>query len=118
MTETSESNATALPRPPEGSITASTADQPWQDSGTPGFLVKPLHDDKASGQTTLLMKVEAGAYYPAHAHDTLEQIYVIEGSFYDEEASYGAGDFVIRAPGAMHSTGSETGAIMFLVYRP
>ena len=64
------------------------------------------------------MKVDAGAWSPAHAHEELEQIYVLEGSFYDEDAEYSAGDFIVRMPGAMHTAGSRDGALVLLVYSP
>ena len=64
------------------------------------------------------MKVDAGAFSPMHAHDDIEQIYVLEGSFYDQDKTYGPGDYVIRAPGALHSAGSEEGAVVLLVYSP
>ncbi len=62
------------------------------------------------------MRIEPGASVSSHAHEEIEQIYVIEGSFFDEENSYQVGDFAIRAPGALHTTGSETGAVVMLVF--
>ena len=64
------------------------------------------------------MKVDAGAFSPPHAHDELEQIYVLEGSLYDQHVNYQAGEFIVRAPGSMHSAGSETGALVLLFYSP
>lgn len=118
MAEIFGSDREGLPRPEAGTLVARTAGSDWQDSGTEGFWIKPLHEDAASGQRTWLMRVAPGAHAPAHAHEEFEQIYVIEGSFHDEENTYRAGDFAIRAPGAMHTAGSETGAIVLLVYSP
>ena len=116
MTEIFRNDSIALSRPEGGTLVARIAGSEWQDSGTEGFHIKPLYEDKASGQRTWLMRVEPGAVAPAHAHEEFEQIYVIEGSFYDDENTYRAGDFAIRAPGVMHTGGSETGAIVMLVY--
>ena len=90
----------------------------WQKCGTDGFLIKPLMEDEQAGLRTWLMKVEAGAFSPLHAHDEIEQIYVLEGTFYDREKTYGAGEYIVRAAGAMHSAGSEYGAVVLLVYSP
>jgi anti-sigma factor ChrR (cupin superfamily) len=90
----------------------------WQDCGADGFLIKPLMEDEQAGLRTWLMKVEAGAFSPLHAHDEIEQIYVLEGTFYDQEETYGAGEYIVRAAGAMHSAGSENGAVVLLVYSP
>ena len=104
----------ALPQRESNSIDAASLH--WQDCGAVGFAVKPLLEDSDGRLRTWLMKVEAGAFSELHAHDEIEQIYVIEGSFYDQHKTYQAGDYVVRAPGAMHTAGSETGALVMLFY--
>ena len=116
MAEIFQSDATALSRPASGTLVSRTQDMGWRETGTEGFLIKPLFEDAGTGQRTWLMKVEPGALAPPHAHDETEQIYVIEGSFYDDENTYGPGDFAVRAPGAVHTGGSRDGAIVMLVY--
>ena len=116
MTELFRNGTTALPRPVAVTLVARTHGSQWQDCGAPGFWIKPLYEDVPGGQRTWLMRVEPGASAPAHAHEETEQIYVIEGSFFDEENTYRAGDFAIRAPGVMHTAGSVNGAIVLLVY--
>lgn len=90
----------------------------WQDCGADGFLIKPLMEDEQAGLRTWLMKVEPGAFSPLHAHHEIEQIYVLEGTFYDQQKTYGAGEYIVRTAGAMHSAGSENGAVVLLVYSP
>jgi len=90
----------------------------WQESEEGGFLLKPLVEDEKAGIRTWLMKVEAGAFSELHAHEEYEQVYVLSGSFYDQDREYHAGDFIVRAPGAMHTAGSRDGALMLLVYSP
>ena len=98
-----------------GSAYRATAGTEWETSEEPGFLYQALYE--APGCRTWLMRVEPGAWSPPHAHDgELEQIYVLEGSFYDDERLMRAGDFCCRAPGAMHSAGSDEGALVLLVY--
>jgi anti-sigma factor ChrR (cupin superfamily) len=53
-----------------------------------------------------------------HAHNEIEQIYVLEGSFFDQDKTYTAGEYIVRAPGAMHTAGSDTGAVVLLFYSP
>ena len=105
-----------LPAEESGSFDANA--QQWQDCGAAGFLIKPLMEDPVSGLRTWLMKVDAGAFSALHAHDEIEQIYVLEGSFYDQEKTYQAGEYIVRAPAAMHTAGSETGAVVLLFYSP
>jgi anti-sigma factor ChrR (cupin superfamily) len=90
----------------------------WQDCGAQGFRIKPLLEDTEAGLRTWLMQVDAGAFSPLHAHDEIEQIYVLEGSFYDQDKTYRPGEYIVRAPGAMHSAGSEDGAVVLLFYSP
>ena len=65
----------------------------------------------------MLMKIEPGATVPTHAHDQLEEIYVLEGDFYDEEHHYRPGQYLQRAIGAMHTAGSVSGGTVLLIYR-
>ncbi|MDQ8708106.1 cupin domain-containing protein [Streptomyces sp. LHD-70] len=90
----------------------------WEDGGAPGFWLKMLHKDQETGARTLLMKVDPGAFADTHAHDQTEQVYVLEGSFYDQTQTYRVGDHVVRQPGAGHATGSTEGAVTLLVYGP
>ena len=89
----------------------------WTDHGD-GFPYKELMHDPGTGTRTQLMKMEPGASVGPHAHSLLEQVFVLEGGFDDGEHTYRAGDFVVRAPGAMHSAASRDGALLLVVYTP
>jgi len=102
--------------PQTGSAAIDTHGLPWQPTDTAGFWIRPLVEDARAGHKTWLMKIDAGAFAPLHDHAELEQIYVLDGSFYDQERSYAAGDFIVRAPGAPHTAGSREGALVLLVY--
>ena len=104
---------TALPE--FGSMVVHSSE--WIEGERPGELVRPLVDDP-SGYRTMLMKIAPGPLGASHAHDEVEQIYVMEGDFFDEGGSYKAGDFVLRMPGTMHRAGSEKGCTMMIVYTP
>lgn len=103
--------------PVVGSMRYATSTVEWQPTDTEGFWVKPLFQDAERGEKTLLMKVDAGAWSPMHTHPgELEQIYVLDGSFYDQDGTMKSGDFCCRAPDAAHEAGSKDGAIVLLVY--
>ena len=104
-----------LATPPAGSRYLDPAALEWHADG-PKFWTKPLHEDPARGERTLLMKIDPGAAFPLHAHDEIEQIYVLSGSFFDQDRVMRAGDYACRAPGAMHTTGSEEGAVVLVIY--
>ncbi len=102
-----------LPR--AGNLVVRASD--WEAGARPGERICRLVDD-ASGHRTLLMAVEPGPLGVLHAHDEIEQIYVLEGDFFDDEQRYGPGDFVLRMPGTMHRAGSRSGCKMLIVYTP
>ena len=89
----------------------------WCKDERPGEMIRTLVDDPR-GYRTMVMRIAPCPLGALHAHDEIEQIYVIEGDFFDDEASYGAGDFVVRMPGTMHRAGSNHGCTMLLVYAP
>ena len=108
----------ALKLPSADSLIRRTKKIDWQACDEPGFWVKPLIEDESKTIRTWLMKIDAGAFSDLHAHDEYEQIYVLSGSFYDQDSEYVDGDFIVRAPGAMHTAGSKTGATVLLFYSP
>ena len=108
----------ALKLPSAGSLIWRTNDIDWQVCDEPGFWVKPLIEDGSKIIRTWLMKIDAGAFSDLHAHDEYEQIYVLAGSFYDQDSEYVAGDFIDLEPGAMHTSGRKTGATVLLFYSP
>ena len=104
-----------LALPPAGSKKIKAGD--WISGERPGERVRALIDDP-SGYRTMLMEVAPGPLGELHAHDTIEQIYVLEGDFFDDATSYGPGDFVVRMPGAQHRAGSRNGCTMMVIYTP
>jgi len=88
----------------------------WEPTGTDGFWVNRLYEDDARGERTWLMRIDPGAYSSPHAHEEFEQVYVLEGSFYDDDRLVKAGEFCARSPGAVHSAASDGGALMLVMY--
>lgn len=106
---------TALGVPTAGSRALPPA-QDWVPSpGSPGWHVRALLE--TAGFATQLMRVEPGTVSAPHAHDRIEQVYVIDGSLYDDDGSeHPAGSFIVRAAGAIHGGGSRDGATLLVVY--
>jgi anti-sigma factor ChrR (cupin superfamily) len=93
-----------------------TVDTDWEAAGSNGFWLKRLYEDPERGERTWLMRMDPGAYSPPNSHEEFEQVYVLEGSFYDEGRTVKAGEFCARSPGAMHSAASDDGALMLVIY--
>jgi anti-sigma factor ChrR (cupin superfamily) len=115
--EGGNAKASGIRAPVTGSLRFSSPGVEWEATEVEGFWLKSLYEDPSRGEKTMLMKVDAGAFAPSHTHaGEFEQIYVLEGSFYDQHATMKAGDYCCRAPDAAHTAGSDEGAIVMLVY--
>ncbi|MFZ4746861.1 MAG: cupin domain-containing protein [Sphingomonas sp.] len=101
--------------PPQGNLVVRAAK--WVDGERPGERIRCLIDDPA-GYRTMVMTIGPGPLGERHAHDEIEQIYVLEGDFFDDDDSYGPGDFLLRMPGTMHRAGSRGGCTMMIAYMP
>lgn len=111
------SGANGIKAPTRGSLHYASATADWQPTSAPGFWIKPLYEDAARGEKTMLMRVDAGAFAPMHNHDgEFEQLYVLEGSFHDQHGTMRAGDYCCRTPDAFHSAGSADGAVVMVIY--
>jgi len=102
--------------PPTRGSRATPPAEDWVPSPTsPGWFLRTLLE--TPGHSTQLMRVEPGTLSPPHAHDRIEQIYILDGSLYDDDGTvHPAGSFIVRAPGAVHAGGSTDGATMLVVY--
>src|SRR5262249_44893283 len=92
-----------------------TESLPWIETA-PGNKMKVVYHDPATGMLTILAKLEAGGGIPAHAHEDLEQTFVLEGSLLDDEGECTAGNFVIRAKGSRHSPTAPKGCTMLVFF--
>ena len=98
------------------------ADMAWQHTRFPGFEIKTLLFDPASGLVTALMRCAPGATLPDHEHVKIEQTYMIEGKLVDKDGpdaglEVGAGEFVWREPGSRHSAWTPEGGLMLAMFQ-
>jgi anti-sigma factor ChrR (cupin superfamily) len=106
---------TDLGIPSEGSRAVPPTEDWVPSPGSPGWFVRSLLE--TPGFSTQLMRVEPGTITTPHAHGTIEQVYVLDGSFYDDDGGeYPAGSFIVRAADAIHSGGSRDGATLLVIY--
>jgi anti-sigma factor ChrR (cupin superfamily) len=108
---------TDAPSPP--SVFLDPATMPWETSAFPGILSKTLYSDP-SGMCTLLLKLEPGAQVPLHEHTAIEQTWVLEGRFVDDEGECLPGQFVWRPAGNTHVAwaGPEGAVILGIFLKP
>lgn len=90
-----------------------TDEIPWEPMAeAPGVEMKVLLRDSESGLFTGLFKIAPGGVVPDHIHQDLEQTYVLEGSFGDQEGMATAGDFIWRPAGNRHEAYSPDGCLI------
>lgn len=111
---------TASDQPSPASVFHDVPTMPWEPTKFPGIRMKMLFNDPSSGMCTMLMRLEPGAVVPLHEHTAIEQTYVIEGRFLDEEGECGPGQFVWRPEGNTHVAwaGPEGATILGIFLRP
>lgn len=94
-----------------------SGDIDWRPHPTAeGLQTKALFYDRERGYLTTLLKMKAGAIYPAHVHEDVEEIYVIEGEVEIQGFPMGPGDYCRAKPGSRHQIGySKTDALLLVM---
>ncbi len=78
-------------------------DVAWIPLAFAGVTMKPLHTDTATGASTVLTRLAAGASIPRHRHTLADEtVYVIEGDFVEDGVAYGPGSFFAGQAGTDH----------------
>jgi len=99
------------------SVFVDVVNAPWEVTKFPGIQMKKLFSD-GNGFETLLLKMEPGAEVPLHEHTAVEQTYVLEGTFHDEEGITTTGNFVWRPAGNTHvAWAGPEGATVIGIFR-
>ena len=74
----------------------------WKPLPVPGAWIKLLSLDRERNYAVLLGKLDPGVRYPAHRHETPEDIYVLTGDLYVADRRLGPGDFHHADAGSQH----------------
>lgn len=89
--------------------------QPWVHSPADGIArVKLEREAEESGHVTSFVRFDAGASFPLHDHPQGEEIYVMQGTFSDENGDYPAGTYLRNPPGSRHTSFSREGCTIFV----
>jgi anti-sigma factor ChrR (cupin superfamily) len=91
---------------------------PWLSSPAAGVKRRLLARDGAEdARATSIVRYEAGAVFPPHAHPQGEEILVLEGEFADEHGVYPAGTYIKNPNGSSHAPRSLKGCTLFVKLR-
>lgn len=90
----------------------------WHATRHQGIFIHTLRRDEQTGDATVLIRMQPGCAYPAHQHNGIEEVFILQGGYEDSRGRHVAGDYVINEAGSAHLPvaleGSED-CIMFAV---
>ena len=88
---------------------ADTSGMEWQQT-RPGSRRKILHHDAATGKLTMLVQWDAGyrmSVLEHHEYD--EHLYILAGTFVDEQQASGPGTYILCHAGSRHQASTPDG---------
>jgi hypothetical protein len=84
----------------------------WTDAPSPGVQYRQLR-----GKQTILVRMAADTWLPAHDHKLGEQCLILEGSIRSDGVTAYAGDYTYMPAGSNHAAiYSEAGALFLIAY--
>lgn len=86
----------------------------WQETAIPGVKVKSLHVDPVRRYATSLVKMEPGAVYPAHHHQDIEELFMLDGDVIVSGHKIQSGDYCRAEPGTTHESIRTVGGCIFM----
>jgi anti-sigma factor ChrR (cupin superfamily) len=87
----------------------------WEPTGTPGVSVKVLERvlDPRKGRETALFKLEPGAALPAEVLAERQEVFVLEGSYADEQGRYTQHTWIWNPPGTRQTVRTDEGCVFY-----
>ncbi len=119
--EADEMQAPSVPRPmpvvaSAFFFVAASDEAGWKQLPLPGASIKLLSADRERGFAVLLGRLEAGVRYPAHPHETAEDIFLLSGDLNIAGRHLRSGDFHHCDAGTTHPVNfSEEGCTLLAV---
>lgn len=88
----------------------------WVDAGVAG-IERSLFRHNDEGGRSSVVRLQAGARFPRHAHHGSEEVLVLRGTVRIGGAELGAGDYLFTEPGEEHDVAAVTDAEIFVSSR-
>ena len=74
----------------------------WRATRHEGVYLHFLRRDEATGDATVLIRMEPGRSYPTHRHRGIEEVFILQGGYADSCGLHRAGDYVLNDAGSAH----------------
>lgn len=98
-----------------GLLSVLAGDGGWEPTASPGVQARRLFVDAAKGRVTMMVRMEAGASYPAHRHGGAEECFVVSGDLRTGDLHMHAGDWQRADEGSRHPVQSTDGGCVLLL---
>lgn len=98
--------------PQKAIATVNNSHNSWHPGLVAGLEVMPLHSYKT--ENVALVKWHPGTFFQGHSHYGGEEIYVIEGTFEDEQGTYPQGTWIRNPHGSVHTPFSKEGCLIYV----
>ncbi len=74
----------------------------WRGTRYEGIFVNVLRREEETGDSTVLIRMKPGCGYPAHRHNGIEEVLILQGGYSDQKGEHRAGDYIINEAGSEH----------------
>lgn len=74
----------------------------WHPTRHTGIFLHILRRDDATGDSTVLIRMQPGCAYPAHRHRGIEEVLILQGGYRDAGGEHRAGDYIVNDAGSTH----------------
>jgi anti-sigma factor ChrR (cupin superfamily) len=74
----------------------------WRATRHQGIFIHVLRRDARTNDTTVLIRMQPGCRYPAHRHNGVEEVLILQGGYRDSLGEHRAGDYLINEAGSRH----------------
>jgi anti-sigma factor ChrR (cupin superfamily) len=102
-------------QPPAPAVGQAWSEPDWEEVA-PGIECKLLATDTERHRVSMLVRLAAGASYPAHVHAGDEELHLLDGELWIDDRKLVPGDYNHAAPGTGDNrVWSETGCTCLLV---
>ena len=75
---------------------------PWRATRYRGIHLHFLRRDDATGDSTVLIRMEPGCSYPGHRHNGIEEVFILQGGYRDHRGEHRAGDYISNESNSRH----------------
>ncbi|MDA7746438.1 cupin domain-containing protein [Psychromonas sp.] len=95
-------------------VTIKSQQLSWVNSPMKGVKRKPLARAADESHITSIVEYAPNSYFSEHPHPMGEEIFVLQGTFSDQDGDYPAGTYLRNPPNSRHTPFSEHGCLIFV----